>query len=551
MEARPTSWFEQTAAAICASIVQGRFEEAHRRAEPWAAAVRSQFGGETLYAAYADMLEGVILTGLGRMPEAKRVLLAALDTRKRLAGDSSADYAESLRALARWYFQAGQVADARALLQCANDVLAQLTAPAADAVAAFAAELGHAWQTEVEQLTQGANLQDALAAARDWLEWERRRCGSGQPALVVPLVALGRLHVHVGDYFLGEHFLTRAERILEAASEGHRAEGARVSCLLGELALLCGRLQEARRRLESALGAFRVDADRHGADIQQSERLLANLAQAEAGASVPSLANPVQRRRHFDREIELRRGPRLPAELPSPSVLRTRGTDDLLYRANDHHSRRERQSAEALYRLAMREEEREDRPDSPTSISLRCGLGSLLQTGGDLAAAEMCYVRAVESARAKGSRYAALLATCLSNLGGLMTEKGDLAAAEQHLREAIELREKGDGADAANLASTLINYAELRRRQGDLDGAIAAAERAVGIRRRAVGDNNATLFRPLCNLGVYLLQRQRRAEAETVLREALTIGTPHHGADHPEMASLLRLLADAGIGTGP
>ncbi|MBA3345597.1 MAG: serine/threonine protein kinase [Gemmatimonadales bacterium] len=133
------------------------------------------------------------------------------------------------------------------------------------------------------------------------------------------------------------------------------------------------------------------------------------------------------------------------------------------------------------------------------------------------------------------------IASTLNGLASLLRMRGELAAAKPLFEEALAMQRDLLGPDHRAIAATLDNLAQLYSDGGD-PAALGLYEEALAMRRRIYGSRHASVATGLNNVATELRDRERYAEAEPLLLEAVDIYRSQLGAAHPWYASALRNL---------
>ena len=170
-------------------------------------------------------------------------------------------------------------------------------------------------------------------------------------------------------------------------------------------------------------------------------------------------------------------------------------------------------------------------PDTLASIN---NLGSLLETKGDLAAAEPLYREALEGLRETlGDRHPDTLAS-IHEIGLLLQAKGDLAAAEPLLREALEAQRETLGDRHPDTLISVNTLGSLLQAKGDLAAAESLLREALEVKRETLGNRHPSTLTSINNLGILLHAKGDLAAAELLCREALEARRETLGNRHPE-----------------
>jgi eukaryotic-like serine/threonine-protein kinase len=118
---------------------------------------------------------------------------------------------------------------------------------------------------------------------------------------------------------------------------------------------------------------------------------------------------------------------------------------------------------------------------------------------------------------------------------------GDLTVADGHYARAMAIRESLLGTSHPLVARVAYGLGRLRWKQGRWDESEAAYHRALVIDERTSPDS-AEMARDLMGLAVVQWQRNRLAQAETLMRRSIDIQTKRLGPDHSDLAPSLNNL---------
>jgi len=241
--------------------------------------IDSAFTGQPLLAASVRRTLGKTYISLGRFDDAERDIRSALGTRKRMLGENSPEYAESVEDLANLYQERANYEEADRLsaqaLAIRRHVLGDRNPVVADTLLDRAAILK----------TKG-DFPAALRAANEALEIRRTAFGPGSDEVANVLEELGLITAQTdSDQARGEKLVREAYDIHVKLFGPSDLRTARSASNLGSIALYAGRDAEAERYYREALAA---EARYLGKD------------HPETIVDLENTANAVARQRRFD-----------------------------------------------------------------------------------------------------------------------------------------------------------------------------------------------------------------------------------------------------------
>ena len=180
----------------------------------------------------------------------------------------------------------------------------------------------------------------------------------------------------------------------------------------------------------------------------------------------------------------------------------------------------------------------------PDVVARRFTLGQLLTEKGDYPEAESVLQAALEAQVKLTGPESVDVSNALNNLAVVPLKLNDLPRARPMLERALALSMRWRGAEHPLTISVLANLGALEAGEGDLEKAIETYERALAMQRRISGDRHPNVSVYLTSIGNLLAQRNRHADAEKYLREALRLLPEHLGTrNHPNYAVALINLA--------
>lgn len=422
---------------------------------------------------------------------------------------------------------------ARAELTVAEVAIAMEDGSWAQAVAYAASEPAASPATAAALLRP---VQVALAWA-SWLRGQDQKASSRISALVADAGEDPLARASVGEL----RMLTRGVDDPEALTDGAAAIAAyaelygpddrrsvRVRRELARRHRVAGRVPEAIAELEAALAALRTGADDPlRATLTQELGDLEHLRGDYRSARLHHTAALVARERDFGGE-----------QMITAESLFGLGTDleslGELAAAVDHYGR----AAKIQQSIA---------PDELVTARTYNNLGRACYADRNFTDARRFHEAALRIREFRLGDQHPDTATSLNNLGAVARAEGDTVGARKLFRQALDVRERLLGADHPYVAISLNNIAELDAAEGRLDEAIALHLRALQIRRARFGEDHPETARSLHNLGALYLRRQAPGDLD-LARAALTSAgktrAARLGLEHPETVSTLERLAE-------
>jgi tetratricopeptide (TPR) repeat protein/tRNA A-37 threonylcarbamoyl transferase component Bud32 len=159
--------------------------------------------------------------------------------------------------------------------------------------------------------------------------------------------------------------------------------------------------------------------------------------------------------------------------------------------------------------------------DPETEAGMRATIGTILESNGRLAEAELQFRQALEWRRSVlGDEHPDTLRS-INNMGGLLQAQGKPFEAEPYYREALETRRRVLG-DEHHDTLTSINYmGDLLQAQGQLAEAEPFRRDALEGFRRVLGNEHPDTLIAIGNMGDLLQSQGKWAEAEPYCSDAL------------------------------
>lgn len=172
--------------------------------------------------------------------------------------------------------------------------------------------------------------------------------------------------------------------------------------------------------------------------------------------------------------------------------------------------------------------------NDPALPGLVCRMAMFAQQIEDLPGAEKLARHGLSLFTRNNSLESADGAACLTTFAGLFESKGLMPEAQRELENALAVREKVLGPNHFLVADTLIRLGVTHSRQGRLAEAEQMQTRAIGILRMHAP--SPELAAALNNLGSVMSAQGRSKEAESRIREAISIWERLGWNDNPSMA---------------
>jgi tetratricopeptide (TPR) repeat protein len=373
--------------------------------------------------------------------------------------------------------------------------------------------------------------QQTLAAGRA-PEAERQLTTSQQGAETGPEPAALRLFVSLSNQaaaaLIQKQYAIFETLVLQALEIAHAAALPEQETLpaLTNLATLyreTGRYQPARATLERALSIAERTLEPADARIF---RLRRNLAFVQAATGRLEQAETLYNKAlQSDAQVE-----------PGEVALARSYLGDLYRKLGRYsESQDEYSAAGALADLAVNKAE--------LRIALLARRGQLETDRGKYSRAESLLRESLAAAQKQYGPEHQQIAAILNNLGQLYTRKEKFGRAAEVLEKARAMWEKLQLPENPDLATLVNNLGAVDFRQRKYAAAEAHLQRALAIDEGSLGPNHASVARDLNNLGNLYLETARLREAEPLFERALSI-YEHSAEAHPRLAEILQSLAE-------
>ncbi len=219
-----------------------------------------------------------------------------------------------------------------------------------------------------------------------------------------------------------------------------------------------------------------------------------------------------------------------------PESLRTEGNLATIMQEQGKYG-----EAEAVFRRIYAAQSTALGPAHVETLNALSNLASSLESQGRVGEAEALNRKALTAAAGNGQngQYAILL----SNLATAIGNQGRFDEALALHRQALTLREKLLGKDHPDVALSLTNIGYILAQKRDYSAADDSLRRAVAIGRKT-GGSSLSFSSLLNNFGANLDDLNRHGEAETALKECLSIRRNTLPPTHPLIATSLNNLGN-------
>jgi eukaryotic-like serine/threonine-protein kinase len=198
---------------------------------------------------------------------------------------------------------------------------------------------------------------------------------------------------------------------------------------------------------------------------------------------------------------------------------------------------------QVLDRSAKALEQAPGKHDAETEAAVRNVLGSAYAGLGMFMAAEPQLRIALEIREQTFGPDHLEVAASLNSLGEMYIRKKDLAQAEPPLRRALAIREKELGREHPLVADTLHDLVYVCSYRQNVSEAAAFSERALAIRKKIAGAESRLVATSYYSRAILLEQEGKFPEAEEASRRALVLFQQHDGAESVSVANTLHLLS--------
>ncbi len=281
--------------------------------------------------------------------------------------------------------------------------------------------------------------------------------------------------------------------------------------------------------------------------LELRERMLGR-AHVDVAQSLEDLGTLLHRRQRLDEARPLLlRALSMRQQLLDDDTRIARSTFDV---AALEHTMARYDTAEALYRRALRLWTSASASGGQDAINARFRLGVLLRDRGEDRAADSVLREVLELQRARLGAGSADAARTMVQLASLSARRGDFPGAETWLREALVVRQRVFGDDHPEVAGNLSLLASTLAFQGKLDEAERLHRAALERLRRLLGPDHSDIAGALNSLALVVKARGDTARAEALMRESMRMYGRVRGTEHPLTLAVARNVAHIRMARG-
>jgi eukaryotic-like serine/threonine-protein kinase len=348
--------------------------------------------------------------------------------------------------------------------------------------------------TEAEKLT------------RDALEREQRLLGAADPRTMDAMNVLAVIGDSEGHYVEEEKIL----RALLAIQDQHL--GRDDPQTIRTLANLAGALSAQGRAAE---------AEQMYADTLAQEKRVLGADHPQTIATTYNIANNLQQEgRYADAERLYREGLKVEQRVLGPNHPQTANTMTTLANALVMMQGRTKE-AEVLYRQSLEFEEKTVGAEHPYTVRALEGLANLLAGGGNYAEAEQMHrkILAIRLKTLPADRTDTLLSQY--NLADVLMHEGELAESEKLFRQTLEAQTRTLGPENADTLATQAGIAKVLAAEHRQAEAEKLARQTLTVQLRVLGPQSADSINTLQFLGMTLVHEGKYSEAKKRFEDAI------------------------------
>jgi tetratricopeptide (TPR) repeat protein/CHAT domain-containing protein len=463
----------------------------------------------------------------GKYAKAEPLYRQALEIRKKVRGEKHRDTAATLNNLGWMYTLMHEYSKADPLLRQALDIRTKVLGPTDPSTVQSLNNLVGLYKSTKDYPKAEALLLGALADCK-------KAQGEAHPDYAVSLTRLGAFYFDTRAYAKGEPLYRRALEIKRKVLGENHLDTAECLTNLASLYRALGDYAKTEPLFRQAL---KIDKKNLGETHPRYATDLNNLAMLYWSLGEYAKAEPLYRQ-----ALEIRK--KVLGENHADTATSLNNLAEL-YRSMGDYTR-----AEPLYRQALKIHKKalgETHPRYATNLS---NLAILYSSLGEYAKAEPLYRQALEIMKKVLGENHPDTATSLNNLAELYRSMGDYTRAEPLYRQALETNKKALGENHPDTAAILNNLALLYDSLGDYAKAEPLYRQALEIKKKALGENHPGTALSLNNLAALYQSLGDYAKAEPLCRQALEINRKVLGENHPDTARSLNNLAALYVSLG-
>lgn len=468
---------------IRALLKEDRSEEAVRMARAHLASAEARNGAESLAAADAlDLLvESLRRAGKGHEPDSQALARRAVGIRERLLGPRDLTLARSRQQLANVLESAGNLAEARRLLEQVLEVRTATLGRHPD-VASCLNSLGNILLAQDDYA--GAKQRYELA-----LEIQRETLPADDPAIARTLHRLGILLRTTSD-LAGAR--SRFEEALKIYGDGALGKS-ETAGLLNSLAALLEQTGEIERAVTMYRRALDLRRQQFGPRNPQTALVMNNLANALVGSGEYAEA-----RRLLEEAIEIEKETLPAGHRYIGSAQWNLGR--LFYLMGDYAL------AKAAYEESMKIWKASGEGSSQVGEVL-LEMGALSEAAEEPTGVASFYERALEILRSSLGEDSQDYASALNALARARSRSGDVPAARRLFEKALAIRERVLSPDHRDVAESLHDLGTSLVASCEDEAALPLFRRALDIREKDLGPDHPLVARTLIDLAELLARR--------------------------------------------
>lgn len=505
-----------------------------------AAGIQGKFEKQPIVEASIQQTIGNTYRDLGVFPEAQKHLERALDLRKRVQGERSADTLASMTDLAQIYDKEEKEAEAEALYQKAFEIRRRTQGAESPGALTIQSSLAEMYERRGKHSEAEAIYKHVLAV-------QRKTLGEEHADTISTMNGLATLYTNTAKFADAEAMYTK---VLEVKKKTLGEEHPAYMSSLSDLA----ELYESETKFADSVKIYlklletqrRILGPEHPETLNTMNNLggayvgLGNLTEAE---NLHRTALEIQKRvlgpEHRSTVMSMnnlavayyrdRKYPEAEPLWKQALEIQTRvlGKEhpDTLITMNNLAGIYRRQSkypeALAMLKETNQLQSRVLGPEDPKTLYSLNGMGVIYRTTGDYGNAEQAFRRVIEvRQRVLGKEHLETL-NAMDNLATVLTDEHKFREADALLKALTEARHRLQGDEAADMLYTLNDVALLYQAEGQLGKAGATFAKVLEVRTRKQGAAHPDTLDALVSLADVRVREAKYAEAEPLLRQAL------------------------------